>query len=121
MKRRFILGLIVCISISINTLAQETTPPQFKKGDFVNFVRQKLSYPDDAKHQRIQGKVMIAFAVDTLGKVVNARVKKSLGYGCDEEALELVEATSGMWKPAMVDGKKTTMEVVMPIVFSLKP
>lgn len=121
MKRRFFLGIIVFISLGFNILVQESTPPQFKKGDFATFVRKNLSYPDEAKHQRIQGQVIIQFEVDTLGKVGAARVKKSLGYGCDEEALELIESTSGLWKPAMTNGKKTKMLVALPVLFSLKP
>ena len=54
------------------------------------FVGEHLRYPAEAKKNRISGTVKVRYSLDYRGKVVDARVKQSLGYGCDEEALRVV-------------------------------
>ena len=39
----------------------------------------------------IEGKVKIIFFVEPNGTLTNFEIKKSLGYGCDEEAIRLIK------------------------------
>ena len=55
------------------------------------FIAENLKYPDQAKAAMISGTVTIRYSLDYRGKVVGAKVKKGLGYGCDEEALRVVK------------------------------
>ena len=55
-----------------------------------NFIRENLRYPKEALEQGIQGDVIIAYKVNGKGEVAEAKVVHGLGYGCDEEALRLV-------------------------------
>ena len=66
--------------------------PQYPGGKtaFQNFIRENLKYPDDALKAGIEGHVHLQYWVDGNGKVIDAEVTHSLGYGCDEEALRLV-------------------------------
>ncbi|MCK4677604.1 MAG: energy transducer TonB [Bacteroidales bacterium] len=58
---------------------------------FKLFIRNNLDYPKEALREQIEGKVYVKFKVNNLGKVIDAEVRKGLGYGCDEEALRVVK------------------------------
>jgi TonB family protein len=54
------------------------------------FIRGSLRYPAAAEEARIEGFVIVAYDVDDDGIVENAHIQKSLGHGCDEEALRVI-------------------------------
>ena len=54
------------------------------------FVSKELKYPKEAQKNKIKGTVKLKYDIDYLGKVVSVKVIKSLGYGCDEEAIRIV-------------------------------
>jgi TonB family protein len=83
-------------------------------------IGRNLRYPKEAKEANIQGKVLIAFTIDTIGKPSNFRIKKGIGYGCDEEALHAVKLIDGEWLPAELHGKAVTVEYIMPISFTIE-
>lgn len=89
-------------------------------GNLSRIIGTSMRYPLKAKENNIQGKVLIAFTVDTLGKVSNYRVKHGIGGGCDEEALRAVKLMDGDWLPAMLAGKPVTVECTMPLSFTLE-
>jgi TonB family protein len=76
-----------------------------------------LQYPAEAKAHSIEGKVYILITVDTLGNPTNPKIIKSLGFGCDEEAIRLVLTTN--YIPAIINGKKVKSTCMMPILFRL--
>jgi protein TonB len=55
-----------------------------------NFIRENLKYPEEALSNKIEGTVAVEYDVDVFGKVIASRIKHGIGYGCDEEALRLV-------------------------------
>lgn len=55
------------------------------------FISENLQYPEKAKAAAVSGTVTIRYSLDYRGKVVDAKVKKGLGYGCDQEALRVVK------------------------------
>ena len=61
------------------------------KAAFQEFIRKNLRYPKEALEKKIEGSVHIHYRVDGLGKVIEVNVTKSLGYGCDEEAIRVVK------------------------------
>ncbi|HWZ02249.1 MAG TPA: TonB family protein [Mucilaginibacter sp.] len=81
---------------------------------------ENIRYPAKARETNIQGKVLIAFTVDSLGLASNFRVKNGIGGGCDEEALRAVKLIEGDWLPAILNGKPVTVEVDMPVNFTLE-
>jgi TonB family protein len=58
--------------------------------EFKKFVAENLRYPIAALEARVEGKVLVEYEIDDNGIVHNPRVLKSLGYGCDEEAVRVV-------------------------------
>lgn len=51
----------------------------------------KLIYPEPAKMNHISGSVMVELTIDKHGNTKNLQVVKSLGNGCDEEALRVMK------------------------------
>ncbi len=54
------------------------------------FLHQNLVYPKQALEKDIEGDVIVRYKVSGKGEVIESEVIKSIGYGCDEEALRLV-------------------------------
>lgn len=66
--------------------------PQYgEKSHFVEFIKQHLRYPKEALENKIEGEVFVEYKVNHMGEVVDAWIKKGLGFGCDEEALRVVK------------------------------
>lgn len=67
--------------------------PFYKEGAkaFTDFVYGNLKYPKDAVANKIEGIVICKYDIDHDGKVIDVKVIKSLGYGCDEEAIRVVK------------------------------
>src|SRR6187551_743241 len=53
------------------------------------FVSSNMQYPADAIEKQIEGSVALDYDVDIFGKVISAKVRHGIGYGCDEEAVRL--------------------------------
>ncbi|MBK6621782.1 MAG: energy transducer TonB [Saprospirales bacterium] len=53
-------------------------------------IRENLRYPEEALNNKIEGTVVVKYAIDHLGKVTDAKVIAGIGHGCDEEAIRLV-------------------------------
>jgi TonB family protein len=82
------------------------------------YIRQNLLYPEEAKKQNISGTVVVRFIIDEGGAVTGAEVEKSLGAGCDEEALRIVKAMP-QWVPGKQGGKPVKVRQSLP--FHFKP
>jgi len=54
------------------------------------FIKQTLTFPKEALREGITGMVTIGFSIDHKGRVSDLKVLKSVGFGCDEEALRIV-------------------------------
>ena len=67
--------------------------PGYPGGDeaMKKFVAKNLRYPEEARLKGIEGKVIVAYQVTDNGKIQNPQVIKSLGHGCDEEAVRVIK------------------------------
>ncbi|HMG15888.1 MAG TPA: energy transducer TonB, partial [Saprospiraceae bacterium] len=67
--------------------------PVFEGGQkaLKQFINENLQYPPEAQKNRIEGTIQVFFIIGTKGKVIEAKVINSLGYGCDEEALRVIK------------------------------
>lgn len=60
------------------------------KEEFQKYIRENLKYPQEALQNKIEGFVHLTAVIDDNGNVSEAAITKHLGYGCDEEALRLI-------------------------------
>lgn len=55
------------------------------------FIYSNLKYPTEALEKKTQGVVLVKYDIDYKGNVVATKVAKSVGDGCDEEAIRIVK------------------------------
>ena len=79
-----------------------------------------IHYPEDAKEQKIQGRVVVRFQINTNGTLSNCEVAYSQNSILNEAALKAVENLPGKWEPAEVDGKPVASVFNMPVTFKLQ-
>ncbi len=103
----------------IFTIVEEM--PSFPGGDaaLMKFLGNNIKYPAIAKDAGIQGTVYVTFVVNEQGEVRDAKVLRSIGGGCDEEAIRVVQSMP-KWKPGKQRGKAVKVQYNLPIRFTLK-
>lgn len=96
------------------------TMPEFLGGmdAMVKFMAENVKYPKEAIDKKIAGRVFVNFVVDTDGSIIDAKIERGIGGGCDEEALRVVNAMP-KWKPGTMDGKPVKVRYMLPVVFKL--
>jgi protein TonB len=92
--------------------------PQFHGGvvKMLEFVVEHIKYPAECKEDSIQGRVIVRFIIDELGKVICPRIIKSLHPAADEEALRVVKIMPD-WQPASNNGIPCKMDFILPVTF----
>jgi hypothetical protein len=97
--------------------------PKFKyDGEFGlrKFIERHLVYPEAAELNLIQGVIYVEFVVDKDGIVRDVTTKgKKWGYDLEKEAIRVVELTSGLWNPAMIDDENVNFRINFAIGFKL--
>lgn len=83
----------------------------------INFISNTLKYPKGALDNKIEGKILLKFIIDSLGKVCCIDiVGEPIGYGLEEEAIRIVRSMP-LWSPAYQDDKPVSVYYRMPIMF----
>jgi TonB family protein len=105
--------------IEVVNFYDNSTMPQYKGKDVSAFIATNLQYPKEAIKQGIQGRVVIQFAVDVDGTIVDYEIKKSLGSKeIDAEAIRVVRLLNHQFKPGISHNRVTKMYFALPIRFS---
>ena len=94
--------------------------PEFPGGveAFGDFLSKTIKYPVELRLNKIQGRVIVSFIVETDGSLSNFRVARGIGYGADEEAIRAL-ALSPKWKPGIQNGHLVRVAYSVPIAFTL--
>ena len=97
---------------------EEVAKPYFADGsNMAQYIYNNLKFPAEAKEREIQGTVRLSFVVETDGSVSNIVVVNSVGGGCDNEAVRLLQET--IWIPAEKNGKYVRSTNMQDITFSI--
>jgi len=78
-------------------------------------IQSKITYPEVARKNGIEGKVIVQAVVDENGKVISVKTLKGIGGGCDEIAMDAVKESRFL--PGKQGGKPVKVQVSIPIVF----
>lgn len=83
------------------------------------YLSQNVKYPADAENQKVEGRVIATFIVETDGTINNVEVVKPVFPSLDAEAIRVL---SGMpkWTPGKQSGKEVRVKYTVPIIFNLK-
>ena len=95
--------------------------PAFPGGEseMMKYLGNNLIYPERAKDAAAQGTVLISFVVDKEGKISNPTIKRGIGFGCEEEAIRVIQKMP-TWSPGKMNGQTVNVEYVLPIRFTLR-
>ena len=88
--------------------------------NYNKYLKDNLIYPEKALENRIKGKVTLEFMVFSDGSISEPLVLKSLGYGCDEEAIRLIKE-GPKWNPKLIGEDKSPESSVVRIKVRFKP
>lgn len=94
--------------------------PEFPGGmvAFVQWLTKNLKYPDKARSQRLQGRVLVQFVVNRDGSVADVKVAETADPLLDAEALRVMRMMP-QWKAGIQYGKPCRTMVAVPVVFKL--
>lgn len=72
----------------------ELKPAEFEGGNYAEkeYIRAHLQVPKSTKDLNINGSVLLRYKVDEIGLVSDIEVLKSLGYGLDEAAINMIKS-----------------------------
>ena len=96
--------------------------PKFKGGDagtFTKWVYDNISYPEIAKENGVQGRVLLQFTIETDGSVSKVVVVRGVDASLDKEALRVVQS-SPKWTPGKQRNKPVRVRYTFPIIFQLR-
>jgi TonB family protein len=88
------------------------------EGELLRFIAENTKYPEAAKAEKIQGKVIIRFVVNTAGDTEGISVLKGVHPLLDAEAVRVVSLLSG-FKPGKQGGVAVPVWYMVPINFAL--
>ena len=94
--------------------------PEFPGGTkaMMEYLKTNMRYPQIAKENGIQGRVILQFVVDETGKVTDPKILRGVDPALDLEAIRLVEAMP-QWTPGKQDGKAVAVKYTVPVSFKL--
>jgi TonB family protein len=94
--------------------------PIYPGGDveILNFIKNNTKYPEQAKAEKIEGRVIVRFIVTTEGKAEAISILKGVHPLLDAEAIRVVSTLSG-WQPGTQNGTAMNVWYMVPINFNL--
>ncbi|HBC80295.1 MAG TPA: hypothetical protein DEO60_03310 [Bacteroidales bacterium] len=95
--------------------------PMFPGGEqaLLAYIGEHTQYPEVAKENNIQGKVIVRFCVTSKGGVDKVEILKGVDPELDKEAIRVVK-TLPTFKPGKQGGKPVPVWYMVPINFTLK-
>lgn len=84
----------------------------------MKFLSENINYPHTSMVNNIQGKVIVAFVVETDGSISNITIKKGITDDLNKEAIRIVSSMP-KWKPAEKNGNVVRSKCSLPINFLL--
>lgn len=102
------------------TLDEKPMPVDGEKA-FFRAMYGQIKYPPQARTDGVQGTVLVTVVLNELGVLESAVLTRTIGAGCDEEALSAVKrGFKGKMNPAIKDGKAIKVKYEVPVVFRLE-
>jgi TonB family protein len=95
----------------------QPSPPGGMAG-WNKYLSENLRYPPNAQLKGIEGTVIVAFVVNTDGTTTDIQILRSVGGGCDEEVIRIVQG-SPKWTPGMQRGTPVRTRMRLPLRFML--
>lgn len=124
-----VLGLLFCFHINAQSGQENVTitPDSVKytnrnceypgKMDgLIADVQKKLVIPKSVKKDELHGKVFLRVTIDPLGQPINPTVVKGVRTDIDAAVVQMTKKLQ-RFEPAMMDGKRVTTSILIPVSF----
>ena len=94
--------------------------PTYPGGEsaMLEFLQRNMDYPEAARTQEIEGRVILNFVVDENGTITDVKCVKDIGGGCGEAAIKAVRKMP-RWTPGRQNGKAVPVYFNLPVMFTL--
>ncbi len=94
------------------------TIPSFPGGEqaLQQYLKEQVKYPELAKKNDIQGRVVLGFTVEADGSLSSIRVLRDIGGGCGEEAIRVAKGMP-KWLPGKNNGVPAPREYTLMVTF----
>lgn len=94
--------------------------PQFPGGEkgLEEYFKKNLKYPKKAIEKKLEGRVVFTITVSAQGEITDIILHRGFHYECNQEAYYLIKKMPD-WIPGLKDGKPVSMQVILPITFTL--
>ena len=132
--KKLILMLLMAVCCLMTANAQKTVVSQTNQKVFdtvdqmpeypggmqamIEFLQANMKYPEDAAKQKVEGRVMVQFVVETDGSISDVHVAKQVFPSLDAEAIRVVKAMPN-WTPGKEKGRVVRVKYLLPIVFRM--
>ncbi len=87
--------------------------------NLIQFIIDNIQYPEEAEAAGAEGVVVLRFVVNEEGEVENPEILRGIGYGCDEEAIRIMNLMP-RWSPGTREGKPVPVSMTLPFRFQFK-
>ncbi len=84
---------------------------------FNQYLEANKVYPDSARQFLVEGTVILTLTINESGRLSEVVIKEGLGFGCDQEAVRLVNDWASGWIPAAQNDSTVTGQLDIEIVF----
>ncbi len=133
MKKLILMSFVaVCCLMTANaqkTVVSQTNQKVYDKVEqmpeypggmpaMIEFLQTNIKYPEDAVKQKVEGRVMVQFVVETDGSISDVHVAKQVFPSLDAEAIRVVQVMP-KWVPGRENGKAVRVKYNLPIVFRM--
>ena len=91
--------------------------PQFQGGgmpEFQKWVHEHIKYPEGVTSE---GRVDVSFRITEDGEIADVKVLRGADAKLNEEAIRVIESSGNGWVPAIKDGKKIPITMMVPVIF----
>ena len=94
--------------------------PEYPGGQqaLLKYLAENTKYPEEAKENKIEGRVFVKFVIDHNGSVTNVGIAKKVDDLLDKEALRVVNSLPD-WEPGKKDGQTVPVSYIVPLNFQL--
>ena len=93
------------------------------ENNMLRFIYGNITYPDSARINGTEGRVVLQFVVDKEGLVTDAKILRDIGDGCGEEALRVINILRDQkvqWVPGKQRGQPVKVQYTLPVSFKLQ-
>ena len=91
--------------------------PQFQGGgmpEFQKWVHDHIKYPEGVTSE---GRVDVSFRISEDGNITDVKILRGADAKLNEEAIRVIESSGNGWVPAIKDGKKIPITMMVPVIF----